>query len=525
MSATIALLPVILALALGSFCSWSILGYRWQQTAFAERILCTSLAFPLGAGIVSILHFALISIGVFHPSVSGAIAMLFALACWAFRRRWHNVDGGRATGQEVDEESTGENAPTGEPAVSPRYPNSWMVAFVAIGGLFVVLVGVMLIQRESPYGAWDSWAIWTVKAKYLAAGEPFWRNALDATYPFAHPEYPLFTPSFIAWCWKWTTGGNMAQWNMAVPHSVALLSLFSLAGLTFSTLAILRGTMHGVLGLIAVVAPVALVPNGAALYADVPMAAILTAAAALVTLSFNRVSVIPAALLGGFLASFCLWVKIEGVVHMAALSVALVAASFWTGGDLATRRRRLVSFFCGAMPGLAFVVAYRYLIVSTGVSGIAAVAQSGGGTSMLDLVSDPSRYVVIFTTSAEVFRFMGPLWAHPFLFLGLAMALLGFRGWNRSQEAIAPLIAWGVVWSGYFAIYLIGTHPPRGMINNSLDRLLLHPWPMLVIIVLLLTRTVDDWAQANPIKLSKRDRKRAQAEADTRQVASPKQRR
>jgi hypothetical protein len=502
-TATIALLPLAVVIAATALCVWRLLAGLRTHGTVVSAVLAASLAFPLGGGLVSLLHFALLPLGVEHPAISGLLLLGLLAGGWLAAGRWLRPDN---------------PLEAGPPVAELAFPYTWVLGMVAVGTLLAMLSSTLMHIAEAPHGEWDSWAIWTVKAKYLASGEPYWRNAVDPTYRFMHPEYPLLTPSLMAWCWKFGT-----SWPMVVPQAVAMLSLLSLTGITFATVALLRGPALGFVALLTVCAPNMLVANGAALYSDIPMAAVLAAAAALAALSVSGKAGPVAAVLAGMLAGLCAWTKLEGVIHIAALTSGMGLATLWPwllrrwksaeaeSSETPAGFTGLIAYVGGLVPVGLFLVWYRMWLPSPALAEIASVSTTENG--LLSLILNPARYVEIVTTAVDVVRLMGPLWAHPFAFLALAVLFLGLSKNREGWRAPAALVAaWAVIWAGYFTIYLTTVNQPEPLMRNSLDRLLMHPWPMLVIAVCLAVNRLEDWAIPVAEKVSRRERKKQKNE-------------
>ncbi|MDZ7639722.1 MAG: hypothetical protein U5J83_15965 [Bryobacterales bacterium] len=170
-------IPVLLAFLVGFLPLWLLLGrdntgpLGAPQPGILLRVpLIASLAFPLGAGLIGLANFVMLAGGLEQPwfvylvvaGLAGATSLLRARA----------------------PESLGEIAETGaRPPESASFPGTWMLALTAAAAVAAVLFAIGGIVAESPHGAWDSWAIWSLRGKFFAGGVEFWRNAVDALGP------------------------------------------------------------------------------------------------------------------------------------------------------------------------------------------------------------------------------------------------------------------------------------------------------------------------------------------------------
>lgn len=473
MTFALTVFSILVAMGVGGFASWCMLCGRWPKHPIVENGLCVALAFPLGAGVISLLHFFLLPLGMHTPWLALVLAVALSAIAWPFRGCWRGDD---------------PDAPPVASSGMPHFP--WQLALGMFSGVvFIALfLSALSIQREAPHGAWDSWAIWTLRAKFLAAGEPFWRNALDPGFGLSHPEYPLSTSSFIAWGWK--LAGDTTP---LLPRMVASLYLLSLGGIVLCALTLLRGFTQASLGMLALLSPAALITVSAALYADVPLATTLAASSALLLLSYSTFRGEAYALLAGVLAGLCAWTKIEGLIHLIAIAFAVVVVSFLSPRVGRYARTRLIAFAGGALPLAAFIALFRMVLTPVGVQGLAT---GSDGLRWLQL-ADLGRFLEVIRTGIKMLYEMGPWWGHPLLFLLLPLLFLGLRSkalWSAGLYVIG--LAWLLICGGYFAVYQLGAAEAGPMMINSLDRLLLHPWPMLVLLVFVSIHSPEDLAIA-----------------------------
>src|SRR5579872_43185 len=83
----------------------------------------------------------------------------------------------------------------------PRFGYTLILAAVLLIAVLLVTVAMSAAWEANPQGNWDAWAIWNLRAKFLAApgmAARAWSPMLSAT----HPEYPLLLSGFIAACWR-----------------------------------------------------------------------------------------------------------------------------------------------------------------------------------------------------------------------------------------------------------------------------------------------------------------------------------
>ncbi len=210
---------------------------RGMRPRWAAVVLEAALGAGAGAGLFSFLYFGLLLMGAasaFMVLLADAVVLLLL----AFLVRWRRV----------------RTAPAGAPDAGPNPPYRWTWLLVLVFGacLLPVLLTFMEVVQANPYGDWDAWAIWNLRAKYLAGPGETWRYAVSPLLTLTHPDYPLLTSGFIAHAWK--AGGG--QPTTTIPIATALLFSGSALALLVASLALLRGPSLGLLAGMVVLANV-----------------------------------------------------------------------------------------------------------------------------------------------------------------------------------------------------------------------------------------------------------------------------
>ena len=136
----------------------------------------------LGAGISSCLYFLIwLALG---PSTKTFVAAelvilgLLGAACWRRRRA---------------------------PASAAESPGHGLLWLPLLGFLVVLAIAAAVFadsSRSNPYGGWDAWTLWNLRAEFLAQNDTSWRYAFSGLLNRTHPDYPLLLSGFIASCWN-----------------------------------------------------------------------------------------------------------------------------------------------------------------------------------------------------------------------------------------------------------------------------------------------------------------------------------
>jgi len=108
--------------------------------------------------------------------------------------------------------------------------------------LGLITLGMFIFASLYPYGGWDAWAIWNVKARFLFLGGTSWSNMLDPVLWRHQILYPFLLPLINVWFWSF---GNTPTY--AVPIAMTCLIPLLTAGILFSALKEFTGKSYMIL--------------------------------------------------------------------------------------------------------------------------------------------------------------------------------------------------------------------------------------------------------------------------------------
>jgi hypothetical protein len=342
---------------------------------------------------------------------------------------------------------------------------------LAVTGLLLVAVALatwrfVAATQAMPHGEWDAWEVWNYRARPLFRGGDGWRAAFATG--IKSTEYPLLLPLAIARLW--TYGGE----STLAPSVVA--GLFTLGGPL-----IVAGLVTGISGGVAGATSGLLLLGtsgyqwwGAQQYADVPLATLLAAAGGILLLARRGPDAgsRPLLALGGLLLGLAGWTKTDGVVAAGLVVAVLLASEAWRGGGAAARAV-IAPVAVGAMlPALAWGV--QHVVLAPALAPVLTVGQSNLEAKLLD----PARW----STVLAWFLDKAPgrdIWL-PVLMVGIALL-----------ERLQPrrLVRSPALWCAvllYLVDVLVFVSTPLDLkfhLITAGDRLLLQPWPLLVLAV------------------------------------------
>jgi hypothetical protein len=148
------------------------------RSAAFPRLWCFSLCWAAGLMICGYIGFwVLVAAGEFSPPAVLAVTLAVFLALWfisivKFRRGDLFM-------------------PTGP----------WFSRTMASAALIWIAGGAALyfVCESHPFGEWDAWAIWNLKAKFILYGKENWRWIFNRVSWHTHPDYPLALPLINSW--------------------------------------------------------------------------------------------------------------------------------------------------------------------------------------------------------------------------------------------------------------------------------------------------------------------------------------
>ncbi len=392
-----------------------------------------ALSFIFGVGACATAFFALLWSGLKPGAAawSGDAAVLAGgVVLWLIRR-------GRKGGGEPEE------------AIRPL-PLAWMAGLAAALSFVAFLAAAGVYLRANPQGDWDAWAIWNLRAKFLAS-EGFWRNAVSPELTETHPEYPLLWPAAVARAWA--ESGSVSQ---AAPQTGAWLAAASLVLLFAGGLGMTGGWPWAAAGTATLLMTVPLWRSAGSQYADVPLAMFFLGSVIAGELARRAGWSGPIAALSGALAAFGAFTKNEGLVFCLLMA----------GAVLFMARQRAAWWLAGAVPALALTLLFQWLLApSKSLLSMASFQQAG-------------RLATVLEGMAGAVWKSGGFPAHPLLFAAILLAV--FRPEKPWKPAWPAAVA-GLMLCADIAVMWGSPNDAAWQVGTAADRLLMHVMPVLIL--------------------------------------------
>jgi hypothetical protein len=461
---------MVVFLALSFLISW-LIGFSLVVLCFRESVvenlfLKVFLGLGIGIGITSSLYFFWSIL--FNPSqrayflVEGLVlALLVFLAVRDQYRRNH-------------------------PRISIEKKS--LLQMILIGVLSIVFLAVIwaaadffyTLTLSEPHGRYDAWAIWDYRARFLYRGGVHWRDAVSPLQ--FHPDYPLLIPLSISRTWLFLY--DEVQKGVII---LAGLFTFGSIGLLAAAVSLVKKLPQGMLAAIILTSTGTYIYNGTILSADVPQAFFILSAVVLIYMAITRIKEKPGlAVLAGFSAGYCSWVKNEGLMFFAISSVIILAVYFLN------LRRKNGAFIWNYLAGVALPLA-TILYFKIFLSPQNDLVNPQNLTTIFEKISDPSRYQVIYQETTTYLLAFGN-WTFPTLILLLGYAAIaygnGLTEYRNGRWVVILMVLFQIV--GYFVIYLITPLNLIHHIRQSIMRLIIHIYPAFLFILFLLTKSPEE---------------------------------
>ena len=428
-------------------------GPRWAAVTLEIALAC-----GLGAGVTGVMYFLVVVAGAGNRwVVLGAEAALAALLWLVWWRRRNTV--GAAEGAA--------------PETGWRW-NPVLLGVVAFTLLIALLVQVDTL-RASPYGQWDAFTVWNLRARFLAGPGDAWQFAVSRIAASAQPECPPLLSAFVAR--GWTLGGDTT--TPVVPGAIALLFYWMTAATLGASVALTRTVSGGLLALLVFGATKSIIQQATWQYPDVPLGCFLLGSFALLAVS-SRPG--PVALAGAF-ASLAALLKNEGTVYLAAITIGYLGFSWWREGR-AEMWRRARWWLAGAAPGILLLAGFKlFLAPDTGPFAGQTAAQIG---ARLLQVERASRLGVLLL---EELAKLGWGVSHPLVLLIILAAGLRFSRAPRARLAAGA----GFAMLALAALLCSGLHvamPNSALagVRASMTSMYTHLWPAFLMVTFLALR-------------------------------------
>jgi hypothetical protein len=356
----------------------------------------------------------------------------------------------------------------------------WGLAGLLLGLAGFSALAFMRSSFSQPYGTFDAYAIWNLRARFMYLDGAEWTRAFSPLLNWKnHADYPLLQPLNVLRLWELL--GNL---TLRAPMTLSLVFTFSLAGMLFAAPAAYRDISQGALGGLILLGTPGLFATGLAQTADIPLSFYFLASLAIIY-AYAQDSSPGWLALAGITTGLAAWTKNEGLIFMLALAIVLAISHF-------RRLGRLWPFLAGLAFPLAVMIYFKISLAPPG-----DIVQGQSSTGILAKLLTLSRYWIIAKAFAGYLWSTGG-WILPVLLILLVYALVLRRKLARREKIGLGMItsAAGLTLLGYAAIYLITPHPLEWHLQYSASRLIFQLFPLFLFMALLSPKSPQEvWGE------------------------------
>jgi hypothetical protein len=356
-------------------------------------------------------------------------------------------------------------------------PSSWLI--YALAGMLVAGGALALYSFWAgavlrPFGNFDAYAIWNLRARSLLLVNPeTWPQAFSPLLSWkAHADYPLLWPITLLRAWQ-ELG---SQWPQAGQTQAIGFGL-ACAGLMFTGLLRLRGLGQATLGTLLLVSMPWFITYNVFQQADGPLAYFYLIVILLLYKyeQNNNPAILTLAGLGAGLAG---WTKNDGLVFILAVWIYLLVR--FGRRPFGKSLGGLVPFGVGVLLPLVTILIFKVRLAPEGdLLGTQTLAQ------MLAKMIDPTRWGLILAAIGAALPTLGG-WSWP---AAAAIPLYGLlAGKAPGGRGFWLWLALGLTLAGYVAVYLVTPHDLAWHLQYSLARLLFHLLPASLFLLLALAK-------------------------------------
>ena len=346
--------------------------------------------------------------------------------------------------------------------VPSKPPLLWLqIAFYVV--VAAAVAAFFLLGLKEPHGAWDAWSIWNLHARFIERGGAQWTALFSKQLDWSHPGYPLLLPAFIAQIWT-----LLRTETTVVPFAVAFLFTFGTAALLIGAVRQFRGWDQALIAGAFLLATSDYLVQGAAQYADIPLAFYILAALALLCVEDVKCTI-----LAGAMAGFAAWTKNEGLLFIVVL-VAARAIAWWRVAHAARPvLREIGQLAIGAAPVLAVLALFKFRYAPSD-----ELLFAHKSTEILSRAFDFGRYVTVIEGYVKCIFQFGDFVVPAVLLLAAYAWLVRFKVAPEHRMGVTTVVTTVVLMlAADFMVYVLLPNDVVGQINTSIARIFMQVWP------------------------------------------------
>ncbi len=345
-------------------------------------------------------------------------------------------------------------------SLCPKWPSDRMTWL----GFIILSLLLLPLWREArffPFGGWDAWACWNLKAKFIFLGGEGWKHMLDTSMWRSNNQYPFALPLMNAWGWTFTKDPSVL-----VPMTNTILFSFLTALTMFWAASKRKSRIANVIPALMLFTLPFVNTLSISQYSDIVLAFFLLGT--LTSLVAARVNNNPAmALLAGLFCGAMCFTKSEGT--FAAVIIAGLSLPYFRKdpkGSWALLGSFLTAAVVSALPSILFQLYWATANVSF-INGLT----SPDHPITLDRLKAIAMFLALECVS--------PKWNGLWILLTCGLLLAGTRALRNGLGIVAAFL--GIYLLGALVFYSINTHYEiLWWLGATLNRILYTILPVVV---------------------------------------------
>lgn len=391
------LIPLLISLALGFFALRLIFPVSVRPSFLLQLFLGTTLGIFLSVfiGFTSLLFLSQFN----APYVIGIHVALFILLILV-DKSIHKKD----------------------PLLSMPFFDKTDLLILLVAGLLTI--PVILHANLYPYGGWDAWSCWNMKARFIFLGGEDWKNMFDPVLWRSNIAYPFLLP--LASAWLWCFNGSV---DPLAPRILTCLVPFLTIGLLAGILRAFTKEVFALLAPVWIFSLIFVIKLASSQYSDHVVGLYFMSLLGCFFL-FNKTQARGWLILTGLFLGALSFSKSEGLV-LALISGGFISLSLLTATIKGPgKKANIMIFVLFAALALIPTVLFQLLLAPDSHTFVNGLTSAEKPTSLARLLITATFFGIEFTS----LKWMG------FWILALAVALANFRRAFLSNLVIAPLI-------------------------------------------------------------------------------------
>lgn len=334
--------------------------------------------------------------------------------------------------------------------------------YVLISVFLLFLLFSIVFIKKYPYGFWDAFTMWNLKAKFMFYENANWPKLIRC---LTHPDYPLLLPLNIFWGWG-IVGGDYIFVPIAISLGISLSILFIL----FVFVLKVSKYKTAVLSVLFAISAPRFIKTINYQFADSLLSCYILIAGICFLLALDEKKKI-FAWLGGFSTGAACFTKNEGLLFF----IVLYCVLFFY--HLANKDRKyilgvIIYSLVGCLPFLITLFIFKKIAnMPNDILDISRI------NNFPNLIFDYSRIkIILYSSLKETCR-----WAL-FFYCFLAGLILNFKNFFKNSAKVITITVF-LVTLGDFFVYLVSPRELQRHLDSSLFRLIFHLFPLLIILL------------------------------------------